>query len=431
MDSKLVNILLLSFAFFTIFFAFRSATSLQKKILQAANTKEHTFKNSGIISLAIFYCVFAATCWFVPHLVAVVGPRWALIFGTFTYLIFIVHYVQPFEWLLYALNVTLGVGSAITYIAQGNYIARNSDALTATRNSGIFITCQQGSNLISAILIFFEYANVETFEDTDHYIIISVLAVICLIGLMMVIFLRSPPNNQSIERSKNSCASVFIAIKLNILLLLERDMLLLTVIFIYSGVVQSFYSGTYGPAMVFTKELNAESGEAYFMGAICKACGGLLGALFFAILGNASVRWGRDLFIYLAGAFHLAAFILIYLDIPDASTFAATHASSVIKPPNLYLAITCTFLYGLGASFYTVHIYSMLACAFVAGSTPGFAIYKFFQCLACALAYLYSRHASLYIQMGILIGLLIAAVACFAFVERKRKERGVSEEPAN
>ncbi|XP_036223710.2 UNC93-like protein MFSD11 isoform X2 [Bactrocera oleae] len=397
MDSKLINILFMSLAFFTIFFAFQTTASLQKKILRTEHQKEHSFENSAFTSLGIYYFVFAATCWFVPPLVAVVGPRWSLVIGTVTYLLFIVHFYHPFEWLLYSLNITLGVGSAIIYIAQGNYIARNSEDSSITRNSGIFLSFQQASYMISAILLYFKYANVEEIEDMDRYIII----------------------NQSIDKeTHNSCSAAFVTIRDNIMLLLERDMLLLVVLFVYTGLVQAFYNGVYGPAMSFTQSLNMQPDELSFTGYILKGCGGFLGSLFFAILGDMTIRWGRDVFMYLAGVFHLITFIIIFLNIPNESSFGENQAVSIIDPPNFYLAITCSFLYGLGAAFYTVHIYSMLAGAFVAESTAGFGIYKFFQCLGCALAYLYSKYASLYIQMGVLILLLIAAVACFAIVER-------------
>ncbi|XP_011209687.1 UNC93-like protein MFSD11 [Bactrocera dorsalis] len=430
MDSKLMNILFMSLAFFTIFFAFQTTASLQKKILRTEHQKEHSFENSAFTSLGIYYFVFAATCWFVPPLVAVVGPRWSLVIGTITYLLFIVHFYHPFEWLLYSLNITLGVGSAIIYITQGNYIARNSDDSSVTRNSGIFLTFQQASYMISAILLYFKYANVEEIEDMDRYIIMSVLTFICIIGLVMLFFLRLPQSNQSIDKeTHNSCSAVFVTIRDNIMLLLERDMLLLVVLFFYTGLVQAFYNGVYGPAMSFTQNLNMQPDELSFTGYILKGCGGFLGSLFFAILGDMTIRWGRDVFMYLAGVFHLFTFIIIYLNIPNESSFGENQAASIIDPPNFYLAIACSFLYGLGAAFYTVHIYSMLAGAFVAESTAGFGIYKFFQCLGCALAYLYSKYASLYIQMGILIVLLIAAVVCFAIVERSVRAKQPAEQP--
>ncbi|XP_067633279.1 UNC93-like protein MFSD11 [Eurosta solidaginis] len=427
LDSKLVNILFVSAAFFLIFFAFQTTGDLQKKITEQAQL---TIKG-GFASLGIYYFVFAAACWFVPAFVVVVGTKWALIAGTTTYVIFIVLFLYPVEWLLYIINITLGAGSAIIYITQGNYIARNSEIeglTSATRNSGIFLMAQQASYLICATLMYFQYTDDADFEDTDRYIIISILTFICLIGLAMLFFLRLPPSNQAIDESNSmTCAAVFIAVKDNILLLLERDMILLTVIFIYTGVVQAFYSGVYGPALSDTKGLDMESSEVLNLGYIFKGCGGFLGAAIFAVLGDLTIRWGRDVFMYMAGVFHLLAFILIFLNVPNSATFGQSNESSVIHPPNLSVAMTCSFFYGFGASFYTVHIYSMLAGSFMAESTAGFAIYKFFQCLACALSYLYSRFVSLYIQMGILIVILIAAVVCFGIVERGPKEKNRAE----
>uniref|UniRef100_W8BU73 UNC93-like protein MFSD11 n=1 Tax=Ceratitis capitata TaxID=7213 RepID=W8BU73_CERCA len=248
----------------------------------------------------------------------------------------------------------------------------------------------------------------------------------------MLYFIRLPESNQTTEQEKQySCAAVFLTIRYNIVLLLERDMLLLVVIFVYSGLVQGFYNGVYGPAMVYTQRINMDiyPDELSFIGYILKGCGGFLGSVFFALLGDLTVRWGRDVFMYVAGVFHLTTFIIIYINIPYESSFGENQAASVVDPPNFYLAIICCFLYGLGAALYTVNIYSMLAGGFVAESSAGFGIYKFFQCFGCAISYLYSRFTNLYIQIAILIVLLIAAVACFGIVERTARAK--QQEQAN
>lgn len=54
------------------------------------------------------------------------------------YRFFIVTFLFPRTWLLYAASVLIGAGAAAIWTGQGNYLTLNSDADTISRNSGVF-----------------------------------------------------------------------------------------------------------------------------------------------------------------------------------------------------------------------------------------------------------------------------------------------------
>lgn len=47
-------------------------------------------------------------------------------------------YLWPQTWLLYVASVVIGMGAALIWTGQGNYLSMNSTQATISRNSGIF-----------------------------------------------------------------------------------------------------------------------------------------------------------------------------------------------------------------------------------------------------------------------------------------------------
>jgi hypothetical protein len=52
--------------------------------------------------------------------------------------LFIASFLWPHTWLLYLVSVVVGLGAALIWTGQGNYLTLMSDDATITRNSGIF-----------------------------------------------------------------------------------------------------------------------------------------------------------------------------------------------------------------------------------------------------------------------------------------------------
>lgn len=52
--------------------------------------------------------------------------------------LFILNFLLPKAWILYVASVVVGVGAALIWTGQGNYLTLNSNANTISRNSGIF-----------------------------------------------------------------------------------------------------------------------------------------------------------------------------------------------------------------------------------------------------------------------------------------------------
>jgi hypothetical protein len=65
--------------------------------------------------------------------------------------LFIASFLKPSTWLLYMLSAFLGVGAALLWTGQGNFLTLNSDDETMVRNSGIFWAMLQARQDIPSI----------------------------------------------------------------------------------------------------------------------------------------------------------------------------------------------------------------------------------------------------------------------------------------
>lgn len=95
-----------------------------------------------------------------------------------------------------------------------------------------------------------------------------------------------------------------------------------------------------------------------------------------------------------------------------------------MNPPRPVMALTCSFLLGLGDSCFNTQIYALLGGVFAKKSTEAFSLFKFTQSVAAALSFIYSSHLGLRVQMVILVIFGTIGTVSFYVVEwgEKRKQ---------
>lgn len=111
---------------------------MQQTIIKSIQKDDPSFKGDGFYSLAIIYAVLAIMNWAAPSIISFIGPRLAMVIGAVTYMLFIMSFLIPLTWLLYVASVIIGMGAAIIWTGQGNYLTLNSSDATISRDSGIF-----------------------------------------------------------------------------------------------------------------------------------------------------------------------------------------------------------------------------------------------------------------------------------------------------
>lgn len=426
LDKKLVCVLLLGLAFMLVFTAFQTMGNIQKTILDSIEFEDPSFKGDGYTSLAIIYAVFSILNWAAPSVISLVGPKISMIFGAVTYLLFIMNFLIPKTWLLYLASAVIGVGAAMIWTGQGNYLTLNSTPATISRNSGIFWAMLQFSMFIGNIFVYFTFQGKTHIDESTRTLVIWVLSGIAIAGIGVLFLLpkasRTSDDGSQLERVQGPIEALKGAAELFV----TKRMLLLVITFFYTGIELSFYSGVYSSSVGFTRQFGEQAKQLVGMSGIFIGVGEVLGGALFGIFGKKMDRFGRDPIVVGGFILHILAFFLIFLNIPDSAPFRDTDEKAFISSlPEL--AMFCSFLLGFGDACFNTQIYSMLGGVYSDNSASAFAIFKFTQSIAAAACFFYASHVGLYIQLGVLLVLAIVGTISFVMVEwsvkRENRER--------
>ncbi|XP_005183104.1 UNC93-like protein MFSD11 isoform X1 [Musca domestica] len=431
MDIKFVNVLILGFGFMFVFTSFQTMGNIEKTLLVSIHDDDPSFNGDGYTSLAVIYATFALFNWLAPSFIAFTGPRTAMVVGACTYTFFVVTFLFPSTWLLYVASALLGVGAAITWTGQGSFLARCSDSGNISRNSGIFWALLQCSMFFGNLFVYYEFQNKDQIDYQTRSLVIGVLTGVAVLGVIFLATLRYVPDNSTVDtelrQPQTPWDSARVAFRSAGQLFMTRDMLLLSMAFLYTGFELSFFSGVYGPSIGFTMKISDTPKEIMGLAGICIGVGEVFGGSLFGILASKTTRFGRDPIVIAGYLIHIVAFILIFFNLPDNAPFNDTDSISFFNPPRTWIALLCAFLLGLGDACFNTQIYSMLGGVFVKNSVGAFALFKFTQSVAAAISFFYSSHLGLRAQLGILVVFGTIGAACFCIVEWSAKRRAREE----
>ncbi|KAI2804911.1 DUF895 domain membrane protein [Blomia tropicalis] len=430
MDRNFINVLILGLSFMLLFTSFQTGGMIQGAVVQSLKKYDSNYHADGFISMCIVYAVLAIANWFAPAVVNYLGPRVSMILSGLTYIVFIANFLYPLTWLLYVVSVIVGLGAAVIWTAQGNYLTLCSNDQTMSRNSGLFWALLQCSLLWGNIFVFtyFKTDDNGVIEKSVITMTYVVLTIVGLIGVGCFIFLGKTSDidvDDSSDDEANVSSLVTKSIKDSFRLLFTRQMFYLCITFSYTGLELGFFSVVYGTAIGNTNNL-VETGESpkKFIGlsGILIGLGEIVGGLAFGILGSKTNRLGRDPIVILGYFIHMITFFMVFINFPKDSPLNQTSDAAYISS-SLTIALFGSFFLGLADSCYNTQIYSILGTLYSDNSAPAFALFKFFQSMACACALFYASATNLYIQLCILAIFASLGTMTFVLVEwRNRKE---------
>lgn len=400
------------------------------------------FQGNAFISLAILYTMFSICNWIAPSYIAVTGPRVAIVTGACCYGLFIASFFYPHEALLYCMSVLVGFGAALIWTGHGQYLTENSTNETMSRNAGLFWAIFQMSMFIGNLLVFFTFTTA-TIDKRQRMIVFGVLTGLAVIGIGVLLLLRRTSQKLSLgeaegvsnadkelrlpERQTKPLLIAWHAFVDSIKLFLTKNMLLLSLTFIYTGLEQTFYSGVYSSSIGFVKALGDKRKSFVGLSGICIGVGEVAGGAVFGILASKLPGKCSGWPVIITGlVVHLFAFITIFLNLPNDAPFADTESKAFI-PTSPVLALAGSLALGFGDACYNTQIYTILGVLFAKESAPAFALFKFCQSVATAVSFYYSTEAGLYVQLAILLVGVIIGTGAFCYVEyRVKKENETS-----
>ncbi len=420
---KNFNVFFLGLSFMLVFAAFQTMGNVQTVIIDSAKNASSDgyvpdFNGDGFTSLAIIYLVFAFANWFAPPVVSFIGPRFTLIVGGVCYSLFIAQLTYPNDILLYGASALIGVGAAMIWVAQGNFLTINSDETTMERNSGIFWAMLQCSMVIGNTYAYFQFKGLDDITTTTRLTVALVLLSICVVGVLTFLALRPTPwASETDSAAALSPLQVFVA---SLKLFIKPNMLLLLVTFAYTGLMLTFWSGVYGASIGFTKKFEDALSLNGLHGIVVGA-GEIVGGLAFGIFGKYLSRFGRHYPVILGFVVHVGAMLIALFDLPWKAPMGSTTDDALLIPINPYLVIFGSFLLGLGDACFNTQIYSLIGSIFKDESAAAFAIFKFSQSGFAAGGFFYSNQIELPYQLIILLTFCICGTVTFCIVELRTR----------
>lgn len=302
------------------------------------------------------------------------------------------------------------------------------------------------------LFVFFQFQGKTNIDAHTRRVIFTALCSVAIVGVIFLTMLKRssaidvltaitddalPQQQQHAEKHRDSDAGstatntastgVWQAFRDAINLFCTREMLLLSITFLYTGLELSFFSGVYSPSIGFTLALGDGVKQLVGLSGICIGVGEVSGGVLFGLLGS-SRRFGRDLIVIVGMVLHLFSFALIFANLPDEAPFGDTAAVAYLNPPSRTVALLCSVMLGFGDACFNTQIYSMLGGVFAQQSAAAFAIFKFAQSLAAAASFVYSSHVGLSGQMGILCAFGVLGTVCFCVIEWSHRRHRTDEE---
>lgn len=433
-DRRTFNVAILGVGFLFIFTAFTTCGNVEQTVVKSLGNE--TFSGSGYYSLGIIYGIFSFSNLLAPTVVAVIGAKLSMFASGILYSGYIAVFILPFTWSFYLTSVLIGIGAAMLWTAQGQFLVENSEASTINRNTGMFWALLQCSMIFGNLYIYFEWDGTSDITDSSRKNVFLSLLVASVLGTLSFLVLRqsqtdeemlSEDEGQSLlstrmrykHRANTALQDAEAEFKTILQLLKTKTIVLLSPCMAYSGLELSFYSGVYGTCIGATTHFGGAAKGLIGISGIVIGVGEIVGGGFFGLLCKNN-RFRRTSVVFLGMVVHFVAFYLIFLNIPaDAPVvFKTTTQMSPYLSPSVSIALLCSFLLGLGDSCFNTQLYSILGRVYAEQSTPAFAIFKFIQSVFAAVAFFYSGHLLLTWQLLVMVALGFSGTLCFFVVER-------------
>ncbi|KAL7074669.1 hypothetical protein ACQ4LE_005975 [Meloidogyne hapla] len=475
-NSQTLNVFQLGIGFFFVFLAFNSQGFIEESVLDSFVAQGVVKRHDGYTSLAIIYASFTLLNIAAAPIVGIFGTRWALLFGAFTYATFQAGFLFLNRFYLFGSSALLGLGAAVIWTAQGKYLAINSQPETAGKHSGLFWALSQACQVCGGIFLLIVFLIHQHSNPEEHYhfgsyfapstvkLLYAVFTGITILGALILGLLPlngenvgnnnrrheedSPSPSEVLDPIINPISSqaateaivdngtepiltsLLFMIKSTFTLAKTSKMLLLSVPFMYTGIVVSFWSSIYPTSIANTELFQLNQGVdpkvLLALNAIIQGFGQSSAGLLFGVFGVRTSKILTKSNIVLIGSFlQLLAYFAIFASIPGEASLEKTLEEGYLISPRIWLALLSGFLIGFGDSCWNTQIFSLLISS-QNESASAFSLFKFYQSLLTFLAFLYASLLSLYWHLLFLFVGSLFALLSFIYVEKRSQQQQIN-----
>ncbi|EPS67279.1 hypothetical protein M569_07495, partial [Genlisea aurea] len=387
---------ILCWAFLLVFLAYGAVQNLESTI--------NTEGDLGTTSLGILYVSFAVFSVIASLVVKKLKPKNALVLGTTGYWLFIAANLKPTWYTMVPASVYLGFAASIIWVGEGTYLTSAAHSHAADHDLsqetvvgqyngefwGIFAIHQIAGNLITLGVLKDE----EGGGASGKTLLLVLFLVLMTVGTVLMCFLSHRNGKEETLVGGGSSSSVGILLNL----FLERRILLLIPLMVYSGLQQAFVWAVYTKDIV--KPTLGESGVGGAM-----AVYGLFDAVFSLLAGRLTSGLRSITFIVAGGAL-IQLLVLLWLLLLQGGCYY----SGMLVP------LSIGAFWGVGDGVLMTQLSAILGILFKNDPEGAFSQLKLWQSVAVAVVFFISNSLSLGTVAVVMIVALCVSFLGFTFL---------------
>lgn len=360
-------------------------------------------------------------------------------------------YLYPTPTFMYTASGILGIGAAVIWTAQGNFLDLQSDGeAQMSKNTGIFWCMFQCSLIIGTLYIYFAWQGVTYVETKAKNVLFTGLTILASIGCGIFLCLKAPfcgmPDEEADTTSTvaeretlakeasgkpstytndddSALQTILKSIADSFKLLLTRNMILIGPLFIYSGFSLSFFSGIYVTSVGNTNNM-IEHASMLGLAGVFIGIGQVLGGGIFVFGASIVKDISRTKLLISALTIHILAFFIVIANIPLQANIESTDDfPMILGQPRRDLALFTAFLLGLGDALINNVIYSTITTVWSGNSAAAFGLLKCLQSAASAISFAIADKMSIGGHLFVLVIFSISTAISFTILRRSIAQR--------
>jgi MFS family permease len=303
--AETLNVVHCGVAFMLVYAAFFTQGFIVETVItNVASSSEgsNISKHAGYYSLSIISLVAMISNFFAVPLIQTIGPRWSMLIGSATCTAFQAGFLYLNSYYFYFSSALVGFGVAgiagsaemfhfsVLMTGQGNYLALNSTKQTSARNSAMLLAILQSSLIVGGIFLYFVFHSLTSTKINTSTIrlVYGAFTIVSLASNIVFALLRVPDKSKqsSVQRSKvheEEKVALHQMFASTFRLMATKEMLLLSVTFMNSGIEQSFWAGIYSTCIAFTTKLGENANELLAFNSIAIGIGQISGWPYYSL----------------------------------------------------------------------------------------------------------------------------------------------------
>ncbi|XP_075213699.1 UNC93-like protein MFSD11 [Lycorma delicatula] len=416
-DLGTTKVIYMSVCFLFLYTATQTFLNMEKTIITSISDDNEYFEVDGYNILALVYITYGVSLWLGPSAINIIGLRTSMTAAAFLYILFISSVIVEKAWAIYVIAGLEGIAGCLLWTAEGKYLASNSSPEVMSRNVGIFWTFYCSSSIIGNLYSFYILEGKKYLDRGSRNLIIYTLTIIA--GVATLLFTLLPPAEKNeTEDKKLQKVSPLKELKTTWEVFKTKEMMILAVTFCYTGLHQAFCSGIYSPSIGFTLQFGNRSKQLVPLSGVFLGLGQVIGSCWQIIQGKrlSKLRWGRRIVLTTGIVAQLISFALIYINIPPSAVFGNTTESAIIKS-NIFIAIFCSVLLGIGDGCLNTQNFSIIAILFPNEAAQSCALYNFSKSVSVAVGFFLATFFNLYHQLTFLAIMAIFALISYFYAD--------------